>query len=254
MSLCLSRLGQGHRLAILHHYRLSDLLVRGTVGVTVFCSFGAAWLVALAPDLILVVLGPSWSEVPPLIQALAPLIAMQGLCYACVIMALAINEPLVSFRYALLNMIGLGLAIIALWCGELLWFAAAQTVYSVIPTYYATRWGTRVVGYSLRALARRTLTIFVEAILIGGVMWMACAELHHWTDHWRPIDANGQSWIPNQQLGAVIRLILSSLAGMLTGWLLLTRIDQRTYQDLSGLLLRRPQATEITATDLVLEP
>ncbi len=235
--------------------RLLDLLIRGSVGVTLFCSFGAAWLIAVAPELIRVVLGPAWADVPPVLRALAPAVAVQGLCYPCFIMAMALGQPLVAVRYALLSMIGLGASIFALWYGGELWhFAATQSLFSIIPTYYTARWGMHHVGYSVRGLARRMLPILAQAVLAGGVMWLTSAGLRVLTDRWLPAGVNQFAWIGNEQLGALIRLMFASLAGVLTGWALLAGIDRRNYRDLVGLLIRPSQAPDIAAAALAVEP
>jgi O-antigen/teichoic acid export membrane protein len=234
--------------------RLSDLLLRGTIGVTAFCSFGAAWFVALAPDLIRVFLGPDWGEVPGLLRAMAPALAMHGLAYSCMVLAMALQLPMVSLCYALLNMLGLAVGIVALWYWDMWHFAMTQTLFTVFPTYYVTRWGSRITGLPFRTLMSRSILILAEAVIMCGVMWLVSMELHKLTDQWLPDNARMIRWIPNDQLAAMIRLSLSSLAGALTAWALFVGIDRRNYRDLVGLLIRRQSAPDITAAELVVEP
>lgn len=235
--------------------RLRDLLIRGSVGVTVFCAFGAAWLAAVAPDLIRVVLGRNWSEVPDLLRALAPGLAIQGLAYPCVILSLAMNQPLVTFRYALINMIGLGFSVLALWHWGLWHFAASQSLFSIVPALYGMWWGTHATGMSLRDLIRRLAPILFEAGLVCAAMLAVNLGFRWLTNQWpgmnKPIIGG---WLNMEQIAAVACLLVASFAGGLIGWLLLAKWDRHNYDDLVGLLFRRKPDEEITAADLAVEP
>lgn len=230
--------------------RLRDLLIRGSVGVTVYCSFGAAWLAAVAPDLIRVVAGPRWADVPSVLRALAPGLAIQAMCYPCIIMSLALNQPLVSFRYALLNLVGLAVSIVALWQWGVWHFAAAQSAYAIIPTVYAARWGAHVTGFRFRILFMRLVPILLEALVVCATMLASASALKSLEDTWLA-NVIAPHW---KLVIALLRLALVSLIGALTGWALLAGWDRRNYADLKSLLLRRKEDPEITATDLAVEP
>jgi PST family polysaccharide transporter len=227
--------------------RLRDLLVRGSVGVTSLCGFGVAWLFAVAPDLIRVVLGRNWSEVPDLLRALSPALAIQALAYPCVVLSLAINRPMVAFRYALINLIGLLCSVIVLWKWGLWHFAVCQSLVVVVPTLYAAYWGTHMVGYSARSLFWRLAPILVESFIACLAMLLVDTGIRAAIEQWWPAILTappGRRLFSPEQIAAVFRLTFVSLFGGFVIWLLLVRFDRRNYLDLVSLLIRRRHTSE----------
>lgn len=216
--------------------RLRGLFVRGGVAVTAFTAFGAAWLAVTAPDLVRIVLGAQWSDVPPIIVNLTPGLAFSGLAYPALILALALGDPLVNFRYAVLNLVGLTIAAPALWFADLKWFALILSLWSAVPAMSALRWGAHSVGLRLRDTTDR----YARVLIIAGLVALAmAATARAMTALWplvKPAGAGGPLW---EILEALARLGVCTGLGAAVAWCLLARFDRRSYHEIMGLVFRR---------------
>lgn len=80
--------------------RFAEMFARGTEMAVMLTSIGAAWMIASAPDLILVILGPQWSGVPALLRVVAGAMAFSGLGLMGIVVTNAAGKPLVWLRFA----------------------------------------------------------------------------------------------------------------------------------------------------------
>lgn len=204
--------------------RLRDLYLRGTVGVTVFLAFAAVWLAVNAPDLVRVVLGPNWPEVPALLRVLCIGLAAMGVGYTGLLLALAQGHPLVNLTYAVVSFAGLVVAAGVFFAFDLWAFALVQSLFTIVPVMYITRWACHAAGTSARQLLQRVTPVFFIAAAAGALMWALRLGLGG-------LDAFG---VPGQAL----RVAAVSAAGMLVGWGLMVLFDRSNYLDLVGLIIR----------------
>lgn len=219
-------------------HRLRDLLIRGTMGITAFCAFGAAWLAASSTDLIRVFLGSNWPEVPELLQALAPGLAFQGLGYACVILSFALNRPFVTIRYSLLQFVGLVVSIIVFWFTDVWHFALIQSVWTIVPVIYILNWGTRTVGLRRLTLIRRMGPILIEAIILFVVVQLTRNAIIRLESHFAMEQLTPWTWLHPELFWAIVRLTLASLCSATTIVAILLLIDRSNLKDMLGLVLR----------------
>jgi O-antigen/teichoic acid export membrane protein len=210
--------------------RLRGLYLRGTVGVTAFLAFGGVWLAVTADDLIRVVLGPGWAEVPALVQALSIGLALMGVGYTGLLLALALGQPLVNFAYAMVTLAGLAVAAGVFSATDLWTFALVQSLFAVVPVMYITRWACHAAGTSARQLLRRITPVFLVAGAAGGLMWALRLALGD-------LEALGTP-------GLALRIAVVSAAGGSAGWALMRVFDRDNYRDLVGLVIRPAHAAE----------
>jgi len=211
-------------------HRLRDLYLRGTVGVTAFLAFAAVWLAANAPDLIRVILGPNWPEVPALLRILCIGLALMGVGYTGLLLALAKGQPLVNLTYAVVAFAGLAVAAGVFFAFDLWAFALVQSLFTAVPVMYITRWACHAAGTSARQLLRRITPVFLVAGAAGGLMVALRVALGG-------LEALGTP-------GLAMRVAAVSAGGGLAGWTLMRVFDRNNYRDLIGLVIRPAHATE----------
>ncbi len=214
-----------------HPERLRDLYIRGTVAITMFLSLVAAWFIVVAPDLIRVFLGATWAEVPPILRALSPGLVSLGIGYTGLLVALALNRPLVNFACSMAVLAVLGVAGIAYWYTDLWTFCIVQAVGSAWPMLFIARWAAHAVGMSLRSVLLRIAPLLLIAAFVGGTSWGLQLSLTQ-------LAANGF-------FGTFVRLATVSLFGLGLAWGLIHRFNRDNYECVRSLIVRPTAATHL---------
>jgi len=233
--------------------RLRDLVIRGAVGVTTFCAFGAAWLAATTPDLIRVVLGRGWPDVPGLVSAFAPGLAIVACGNAFVVLSLALNRPLITFCYSLLNLIGLVVATVTYWFTDLHHFVLAQSFWAIVPTCFIVFWGARAVELKPSTIFRRLVPILLQTAFAFAVMYLVRELLLVWEIEYfagnTATSLLGTS-VTTDLLLSLVRLGIVTISGISVFAATLRIMDRRNLNDIIALVIRRQRMPEVVESSL----
>jgi PST family polysaccharide transporter len=208
--------------------RLRSFFVRGCIGTVLVCTFGWAWLVGTAPDLIRVVMGPQWGDVPLLLRVVCTSLCVNGLGTMGFVVINALGRPLVWLRLVVTNvaMLLVGLGLLMFVRGSLSRpLAGVTAVWAICQmTYYLSSW----------SWAMRTLRIppgeligHVARLIGAAVVTCGCILL---VRHWMISEP------------ALVRLMAGSLAGAAAFLGLVLLVDREAILDFRTLVRRRGPA------------
>jgi O-antigen/teichoic acid export membrane protein len=205
--------------------RLRSIFIRGCIGITLIGAFGWAWLVGTAPDLIRVIIGDQWGDVPPLLRVVCSALAINGLGTMGFAAINALGKPLVWLRLAIVN-----LAMLLLLTGILTFFrarlnqpllgvAGAYAFCQIIYTQQAWAWAMR----NLK-IRRRELVWHIARLVGAAILACACMLL-----------------IRHGMLGAssFLRLMIASSAGLAAFAGVVFIVDREAILDFRTLVRRR---------------
>ncbi|MEQ8820720.1 MAG: oligosaccharide flippase family protein [Sumerlaeia bacterium] len=201
--------------------RLREVFLRGERAVCLLAFLGTAGLMATAPDLIRVMLGPQWAEVPPLLVALAPSVAFTGVMLPAITLMLATGQPTVWLRYNLLYLLLFTPAIVlagAYGLEPLCW--ATTGAYAVI-ALMEWRWVLRHLGTGVGEACRDIAVLFLSA----AASYLAMIG----------VNAAAERWL------VLPRFLVSGAAGVAVFAGLVWLFDKETVRELQALIQRKPK-------------
>jgi O-antigen/teichoic acid export membrane protein len=215
--------------------RLRSVFIRGCIASTLLCAGGWAWLNGVAPDLIAIVAGPQWKEVPPILQIISFALLSAGAGLMGILIALALGKPLVWLRFACLNILLLTL------CYEIVHIlnlghhrplaaiAVAVIVSQSIVSASLCIWAGRTINASLRKIAGHLIRIILAA---GGAHVLIVLVNH---------GLNGRA-------PTIVRLVAASFVGGLAYLGLALLLDRKAVLEFRSLVRRRGPEDAKTAT------
>jgi PST family polysaccharide transporter len=132
--------------------RQRSILRRGIAASMLLCAFGAAMLEAIAPEMVRLVLGPQWTEVPRLLRILAPVLLTTPFMITSIAVANGRGRPEVWLKSGVVALacLAVGLPFARFWglTGIAITFALAQSA----GTCYSMAWARREIAVRARIL------------------------------------------------------------------------------------------------------
>jgi lipopolysaccharide exporter len=213
--------------------RLRSIFLRGCLGATLLCTFGWAWLVGTAPDLIRVVMGPQWDAVPLLLRIVCTALLATGLGTMGIIVTHALGKPLVWLRFATINVV---ILLASIWAVMVFHrsLAAIAVVFVICQAIYAML----IWSWAIRTLQISPVKLIghIGRLMVVGAASCACILLVRY-------------WM--MSLPALVRLMAGSAAGAAAFLGLALLLDRESIFDFRTLVRRRgpaepptPQTTE----------
>lgn len=201
--------------------------IRGTKYLFIMSGFGAAGLIALAPDLVRVMLGSKWQPVTPILQVVCTDLFATAFGVMSISVAMIDRRPLVACGFALLQ---LALLLPAAWVYTAfgtLEFCAVLAASSALVSTAFYGWTCRQHAIPRRPLFAGLARLTVVIVASGLAMALARDTMVSWLGN------------PSTLTFTVLRLAVCGGLGTALAAAGLYVADRETYREMLQLLARR---------------
>jgi O-antigen/teichoic acid export membrane protein len=139
----------------------------------------AIFIGVFARDLVLLVYGPKWLEIVPLVQVLTPLVLFTTTRHTVSPVFLSQGRPDVQMRWSLLMVVLAGAYVIAGSPWGLFGAIAALSILEVVSWIVSHRMANALLGLTMSAFLRNLLVPMATTLVLGGVL-LAARSLGGW--------------------------------------------------------------------------